>query len=138
MRWRRGHRRVASGRGNAHGRCVRGEHGAATLFTVSCLGFLLLVGAALAVVAAMVAAHRQAQAAADLAALAAATALADGGDPCAAGASVADANGAALTSCAVDGSDALIEVVVTGPRWLGQTGDLTARARAGPAEETVG
>jgi hypothetical protein len=26
-----------------------------------------------------------------------------------------------------------VEVVVSGPRWLGQQGDLTAEARAGPA-----
>ena len=31
-----------------------------------------------------------------------------------------------------------VEVVVTGPRWLGQQGDLTAEARAGPAETLAG
>ncbi|GAA3820604.1 hypothetical protein GCM10022242_22850 [Nocardioides panacisoli] len=112
---------------------ARDERGGATVFTISCIGLLLLLGAALSVVAAMVAAHREAQAAADLAALAAASAIADGGDPCGEGAAVAAANGARLTSCSIEGTDAVIEVVVTGPRWLGQTGDLTGQARAGPA-----
>ena len=44
----------------------RGERGAASLFAVACLAVLLLLGAALGVVAAMVRAHRVAQSAADL------------------------------------------------------------------------
>ncbi len=32
----------------------------------------------------------------------------------------------------VDGRDVRLRVVVTGPRWLGQRGDLEAEARAGP------
>jgi secretion/DNA translocation related TadE-like protein len=108
------------------------ERGGATVFAVSCLVVLLLVGSALGVVAAMVRAHRTAQSAADLAALAAATAQARGRDPCASGAAVAAANGADLASCVVEGRDALVTVVVDGPRWLGQTADLTAEARAGP------
>ena len=60
------------------------------LFVVACVGVLLLVGAALGVVAAMVRAHRQAQAAADLAALAGAVGARLGAaDPCAAGAAIA-------------------------------------------------
>ncbi len=58
------------------------EAGGASLFAVACVAVLLLVGAALGVVAAMVHAHRQAQSAADLASLAAASAVADGGDGC--------------------------------------------------------
>ncbi len=112
---------------------TRGERGASTLLVVSMAGLLLWLGAALGVVAAMVSAHRTAQAAADLAALSGATRLADGGDGCAEAATVATANGASLTSCAVDDRDLRVSVVVDGPRWLGQTGDLTAEARAGPA-----
>ncbi|MEJ7833106.1 MAG: Rv3654c family TadE-like protein [Nocardioides sp.] len=111
---------------------VGSERGASTLFAVACLSLLLLLGAALGVVAAMVTAHRTAQAAADLSAVAAASALARGGDACGAGAEIAAANGASLTSCDVEGRDARVAVVVRGPRWLGQTGDLTAQARAGP------
>jgi secretion/DNA translocation related TadE-like protein len=113
------------------------ERGGATVLAVTCLGLLLLVGAALGVVAAMVAAHRQAQAAADLAALAGATTIGDGGDPCAAASGVATANRATLLACTVEGSDVHVEVRVTGPRWLGQTGDLTAQARAGPVAAPV-
>jgi hypothetical protein len=47
-------------------------------------------------------------------------------------ANVAAANGARLESCAVVGREATVQVRVTGPRWLGQTGDLSAEARAGP------
>jgi secretion/DNA translocation related TadE-like protein len=109
------------------------EAGAATLMVVACASVLLLLGCGLGVVAAMVCAHRVAQSAADLAALAAAGARARGGDSCATGADLARANGARLTSCTVRGREVTLRVVVTGPRWLGQTGDLAAEARAGPA-----
>lgn len=110
----------------------RDERGAVTLFAVSCLAVLLLVGAALGVVVAMVHAHRTAQSAADLAALAVAGAVGEGGDPCGRGAEVATANGGRLDACTVRGREAVVQVTVTGPRWLGQAADLTAEARAGP------
>jgi secretion/DNA translocation related TadE-like protein len=109
------------------------ERGSVTPFVVACLAVLLLLGTALGVVAAMVRTHRSAQSAADLAALAAASALAAGADPCAAGADVAAANRARLTSCALVGRVATVRVVVEGPHWLGQSGDLAAEARAGPS-----
>ena len=112
---------------------LRGDRGSVSLVVVACVGVLLLLGAALGVVGAMVRAHRQAQAAADLAALAAATALPRGGDGCAAAAGIATANGARLVSCAVQGRSARVRVEVAGPRWLGQDADLAAEARAGPA-----
>jgi secretion/DNA translocation related TadE-like protein len=92
-----------------------------------------VLGAALGVVAAMVRAHRVAQSAADLVALAAADALGAGRDPCGAGATAAAANGATLTGCTVTGPDVLVTVRVVGPHWLGQAADLDATARAGPA-----
>ena len=110
----------------------RNESGAATLLAVAMAGVLLLLGAALGVVQAMVVAHRQAQAAADLAALAGAAALARGEDGCLRAAAVADANGASVTSCAPSGAEVRVTVTVRGPRWLGQAADLTASARAGP------
>jgi secretion/DNA translocation related TadE-like protein len=110
----------------------RDQRGSATLLAVSFLGVLLLVGAALGVVAAMLGAHRSAQAAADLAALAAATELRHGGDSCGRASQIARANGAGLRSCTVQGEAVVVEVTVTGPRWLSQRGDLSARARAGP------
>jgi secretion/DNA translocation related TadE-like protein len=111
----------------------RDEHGSSTLFAVSCLAVLLVLGAALGVVAAMVHAHRVAQSAADLSALAAADAVGTGRDPCAVGAAIAAANQARVTSCRVGGREASVRVLVSGPGWLGQTGDLEAEARAGPA-----
>jgi secretion/DNA translocation related TadE-like protein len=111
----------------------RDERGGATVFAVACLSVLLLVGAALGVVAAMVAAHRTAQAAADLAALSGAAELGRGRDPCVAAAVAATANGASVTGCSVSGRDVVVEVEVAGPHWLGQVADLEAAARAGPA-----
>ncbi|WP_246081746.1 Rv3654c family TadE-like protein [Nocardioides litoris] len=114
-------------------RPVRSERGAAALLTLAMAGVLLLVGAALGVVGAVLAAHRQAQAAADLAAVAGARSVADGDDACAAAAGLARANGATLTGCTTDGRDVRVTVRVTGPRWLGLRADLDAEARAGPA-----
>jgi secretion/DNA translocation related TadE-like protein len=110
----------------------RGQRGAATLLAVALMSVLLLVGAALGVVAAMVWAHRAAQSAADLSALAGAADLQEGEDACSTAARIAGANHAGLTSCRVQGEEVLVEVRVGGPRWLGQEADLSARARAGP------
>lgn len=112
---------------------MRPERGSATPLAVGLLGVVLFVGAALGVVAAVVATHRSAQAAADLASLAGAGALQRQADACAAAARVADANGAALEDCSVAGEDVTVTVRVTGPHWLGQVADLRAEARAGPS-----
>jgi secretion/DNA translocation related TadE-like protein len=93
---------------------------------------LLLLGSALGVVAAMVRAHRVAQAAADLSALAGAGAAQQGRPPCDVADRVARDNGAVLVACQPDGATVLVTVSVEGPRWLGQVGDLSGRARAGP------
>jgi secretion/DNA translocation related TadE-like protein len=109
------------------------QRGSATLLVLAMGGVLMLLGAALAVVAAMVAAHRSAQSAADLAALAGAQGVRVGGDGCGSAARVATANAAQLVVCSVAGGTVDVEVRVVGPRWLGQTADLQARSRAGPA-----
>ena len=111
---------------------TRGERGAASVLVTAVLALLALVGAALGVVASLVVDHRTAQSAADLAALAGATALGRGGDACGEARRVSSANGAELVSCRVLGDDVRVGVRVTGPRWLGQHGDLVAEARAGP------
>jgi secretion/DNA translocation related TadE-like protein len=110
----------------------RSERGSATLFAVAVIGVLVLVGAALGVAGAMVHAHRVAQSAADLAALAGAQSGARGGDACSAASTIAEANGATIDSCVVDGFDVRLQVTVAGPHWLGQHHDLSAQARAGP------
>lgn len=109
-----------------------GDRGAASLLVVTCLALLLLVGAALGVVAAMVRAHRMAQSAADLAALAGAGAEQRGSPGCAVAHRVASDNGGRVASCELRGSDVWVVVTVEGPHWLGQAADLTAEARAGP------
>lgn len=109
------------------------DRGSATLLAAVFVCLLLFVGAALGVVASIFLKHRQAQAAADLAALAGAGAVAGGGDGCGAAASTAAANGATLTGCRVVDHDVTVQVEVDGPRWLHFTGDLGAEARAGPA-----
>lgn len=114
-------------------RRARDDAGAATILVVAVSGVVLLLGVALGLVAGLVVAHREAQAAADLAAIAGAAAVAEGGDGCAVATDLAAANGATLTGCVVEGRDVLVTVVVVGPRWSGYGGDLTARARAGPA-----
>jgi secretion/DNA translocation related TadE-like protein len=111
----------------------RDDRGAATLLVLAMAGVLLLVGAALGVVVAMVRAHRTAQSAADLAALAGAQAVQRGGDACVRAAEIARANGAHLSACSPRGSVVTVQVTVAGPHWLGQRADLSAQARAGPA-----
>ncbi|HWU20142.1 MAG TPA: Rv3654c family TadE-like protein [Nocardioides sp.] len=112
---------------------ARDQRGGATVMVVAVLGVLLLLGAALGVVGAMLAAHRRAQVAADLAALGAARVLQTGGDACGQAAGLAGANGSVLTSCTVEGADVRVTVTAPGPHWLGQTADLVAESRAGPA-----
>lgn len=109
------------------------ERGAATLLVAACLSLLLVVGAALGVVGAIIVAHRVAQSAADLAALGGAAAAHRGDDGCEVARELAGDNGARLVSCRVEGHDVVVAVRVTGPGWLGQSGDLGATARAGPA-----
>ena len=107
-------------------RRLRDDRGVGTVLAVALAGVLLLVGVALAEVTGLVVEHRRAQAAADLAALAAA-----GGD-CSAAAPVAEANGARLVACTPTGHDVVVEVSVAVDGWLGPDATLGARARAGP------
>lgn len=112
---------------------ARDQRGSATVLVVAMSGVLLLVGAALGVVVAMVVAHRTAQSGADLAALSGAQATVRGSDGCRAAGDVATANDVRLTECEVRGRVVEVTVSARGPHWLGQGADLSARARAGPA-----
>lgn len=111
---------------------TRDSRGSVSIMVVAMLGVLLLIGAALGVVAAIVAAHRSAQAAADLAALAGAQAAQRGSDGCAAAAEVLLRPDLHLEGCQVEGQEVRVVVRARGPHWLGQTADLFAEARAGP------
>lgn len=109
------------------------ERGSATVLVLAASGLVMFVGLALAGVAAIVLVHRSAQAAADLAALAAASAATSGGDACAAADLSAEANAASVSSCTRVGTVVTVTVRVAGPRLLGRDYDAIAEARAGPA-----
>lgn len=110
----------------------REEAGSATVLVLAMAGVLVLIGAALGTVAAMVQAHRLAQSGADLAALAGAQSLAARRDACDEARRIAEANDVHLDACRVVGREVLVTVRADGPRWLGQRSDLSAQARAGP------
>ena len=114
------------------------DRGSATVWLA---GFVALIGlvtvAGVLQATALIGRHR-AEAAADFAALAAATAVATGEqDACTTARELAERNGARLTGCVLVGAD--VEVSVATPVRFGRFGvrDATARARAGPADRTV-
>lgn len=111
----------------------RGERGAGSMLVLVMVGILATVTLALGVVAGMVKAHRVAQSAADLGALAGASALARGFDACLAAEVQVAANGADLVSCEVRGADVLVRVSAPGPNWGEQWWHLDGLARAGPS-----
>lgn len=115
-------------------RRVRDDSGAATILAVAMMGFLVIVTLAAGGVVGVVAAHRRAQSAADLSALAGASALQDGGDACRRAGSIAALNGATMRTCEVD--DWTVAVVVAREIHLpGSSMELAARGRAGPVSE---
>ncbi len=88
------------------------DRGSATVLTVALVCVLMCCGiVGLAVVQAALSTAR-AQTAADLAALAGAQAPAD---PCGASAEVAEANGAVITGCRVEGPDVVVAVALPAP-----------------------
>lgn len=112
----------------------RSERGTATAWAVPLIGVLALLTVMLAGVGTALAAVRRAQAAADLAALAGATAYAAGREACAEAARVASLNRARLDSCDVLGPGDVRVVVRTRARgpWPDPL-EVRGRARAGPA-----
>ena len=110
----------------------RPERGAATILVVAVGSLLLVVGMAVAGVTSVVVAHREAQSAADLAALAGAQAEVRGEAGCAVSGAVARSNRARLTGCAVLDSDLVVQVSRTIRPGFGLQFDLEASARAGP------
>jgi secretion/DNA translocation related TadE-like protein len=107
------------------------EDGAGTILAVAMMGLLVTVTIATSGVVGVVAAHRRAQSAADLGALAGAAALQEGSDPCQRAGAIARRNGSQLRSCRVDGWNVGVEVAST-ITLPGGSLDLTARGRAGP------
>jgi secretion/DNA translocation related TadE-like protein len=115
-------------------RSRRSESGIATILGLAIMGILLLLAAASAGVVSLVGARHQAEAAADLAALAGAQAALDGGDACRSASRIAVANGGRLVGCEVEGEVVEVRVDVDAPRLLGHTWTLSGRARAGPVQ----
>ncbi|GAA4122279.1 hypothetical protein GCM10022215_27990 [Nocardioides fonticola] len=113
----------------------REERGAATVLATGLAVVLLLLGCACTEAVGLVRSHRIAQSAADLAALAAAAARS-----CAPASTIAERNGARLTSCTFDGAGlaASVTVEVDADHWLGPPATLTGRARAGPSSLVPG
>lgn len=112
----------------ADGRSRR-DDGAVTVLVVAMAGVLMFVATGLAAVGGLVTAQRQAQTAADLAALGGAD---DPATACAAAARVAAANAASLDRCRVVGREVTVTVSVPGPRAPWRDVRVSADARAGP------
>ena len=115
---------------------VRSDRGSATVLTVGAVAAVVLVLTGVLVVVGAVRDVHRARAAADLAALAAAGPAVSGADvDCRAGASVAAANGAAVTRCVQESDGSVVVTVVVGrhwpPGWGGLPAVVSARARAG-------
>ena len=114
----------------------RDERGAAVVVGIALVAVLVLVAAVSVGSVAIVVAHRRAQVAADLAALAGAGALERGGDPCGAAGRIAGRHDAEVTRCLVEGSGVVVATAVTLPAALGGA-DVPARARAGPVSAAI-
>ncbi|ROR89344.1 Rv3654c family TadE-like protein [Nocardioides aurantiacus] len=110
----------------------RDERGLAVVVSTALLGVLVTVTLAAVGVTSVVLGHRAAQSAADLASLAAAGAVQDGGDACGAARRVAVRNHARVVRCQVEGFVVTVETEARTGRLPGGALELRARARAGP------
>jgi secretion/DNA translocation related TadE-like protein len=116
-------------------RPVRGrgtdQRGVAAPMVVTFTGLLLVLSLLGAGLCRLLVDQRRASSAADLAALAGATALQEGGDPCTAAAESAQHNAAELVGCTVAGEQVTVRACVRSP---GLHGLLGAMVRAVPVE----
>lgn len=114
-----------------------GQDGAGTVLAVAMMGLLVTITVGTAGAVGVVAAHRRAQSAADLAALAGASALQDGRDACDRAAVIARRNGADLRQCRT--RDWQVAVVVSrAVRLPGRDVELEGRGLAGPVSGLSG
>lgn len=119
-------------------RDLPGDHrGSASVLAVVLLGVLAATAVLVAAVGGVVVDQRRVAAAADLGALAAASALQQGEDPCAAARSVAGRNGARLAGCAVQGQVVGVRVTRQARLLLGHRIQVSSQARAGPVDDPV-
>lgn len=110
------------------------DYGVMTVSTAFAVATVLAVTVVALLLGRAVLATHTARSAADLSALAGAHALGEGRDACTEAGRIADANGADLAVCTVDGQDVVTRTVVT--VRLGALGDRSASAvaRAGPMD----
>ncbi|MDO5081759.1 Rv3654c family TadE-like protein [Buchananella hordeovulneris] len=109
--------------------CRSRDRGSATVAGLGIAALALALAWLILALGAAQMARTTAQRAADLAALAAATALHSDGSACAVAAQVVAANAAGLAACTVEEEDVVVRTVVTAPLGVGQA---RAVARAGP------
>lgn len=114
----------------------RDEQGVATAWGLGLIGLLAVMAFVAAAVIGILAGHRRAEAAADLAALAGAGELRDGGDACGTAGLIARRNRAALVDCRPVGWRVEVVVRVRVRGLFGRVHALEGRALAGPAQET--
>ena len=108
----------------------RSQAGSATIYVLAFAVALTTLAVVVAGFAGLAVAKHRASAAADLAALAGASAP---GDACAVAATTARHNGARVTDCAQQGSDVVVVVGIVARAPFGLRPLVRARARAGPA-----
>jgi len=112
----------------------RADDGFVTVAIVALLMVLLSVAGLVATLGAVAVTRHRAAAAADLSALAAARHAFEGSAAsCRAAKRVAQAQGASLQTCRLEGLEAVIEVTVRPPGTLAALGSARAVSRAGPA-----
>lgn len=95
------------------------------------VALLITIAFAAGGLVAMLAAHRRAEAAADLAALAGAEAIGTGQDPCGVAGEIARLNDSLMQTCEVRGGEVWVVIRSDLPAVLGGR-MVRARARAGP------
>lgn len=113
-------------------RRIDDDSGAMTVTTAFAVAAVLALTLAVLLIARAVVAGHAARSAADLAALAGAHAVREGGDACGTAAGIASANGAVTPVCTIDGDDVVVRTEVRVS--LGPLGarSASAVARAGP------
>jgi secretion/DNA translocation related TadE-like protein len=119
----------------------RSERGAGTVLLLGLAAVVVLLALTLAALGSAQRARGTAQAAADLGALAGATALRHGLDPCSTAAAAVERNAADLGACEVEPGGAVRVTTASaavGGGWWGDVGEAGARARAGPATLRTG
>ena len=109
------------------------ERGSATVHATVLIGLLTTLALIAASATGLVTAHRRAAAAADLAALAGASALQQGQSGCPVAGRLARANGSRMVGCQRGGEVLTVEVEIAVDSLFGRSFVLRGKARAGPA-----